>query len=508
MELNKARWFCLAGIFLFSPGFPAAGADLALPHVQIKDRRVVDANGSTVILRGVAVNGLGDYFQGNPAIPPVFPLEKREFERIASLGCSAVRLIVSWSRLEPKPGIHDREYLDQIKQAVGWAKESGIYVILDLHQDAWGKYIATAPDQKCPWPLLPNIGWDGAPEWATFTDSRSRCMLVHRELSLAVMNSWQAFWHDREGIQQYLIDTWAWLAREFSNDPAVAGYDLLNEPGWGFNLAADVLEYKPAFYRRCLEAIRRAEGDGPHKIIFFEPLSIWAALPHETPRPFTQDRNIIYAPHIYLGSISIDMYLFHRELIPLRKGFEWADGEAEKFGTTFWNGEWMPGPGDHAYRYAALEDEYQIGSARWQWKTSCGDPHLLSQFWPDPSQRFQGKSHAVVILSCGDASQPEGVEQGINPIDTMVLARPYPRAFPTPATFRSDPKSRTLEMSGVSEAGNTPLLVWIPGQVRPEVEMNNIRDAELEQVEGGWFLQGRPGPGAWRLRAGGGEWKP
>jgi endoglycosylceramidase len=453
----------------------------------------------------VAVNELGDYFSGNPAIPSTFPLERRDLERIASLGCSSVRLIVSWSRLEPQPGVYDRQYLEQIKQAVGWAKANGIYVILDMHQDAWGKYIASPPDQKCRWPLLPNIGWDGAPEWATFTDDRNRCMLVHRELSMAVMNSWQAFWENRDGLQDHLADTWAGLAAEFKNEPAVAGYDLLNEPGWGFNPVKDVNQYKPAFYRRCTGAIRKAEAGGLHKIIFFEPLSIWAAIPHEAPKPFTQDPDIIYAPHIYLGSISIDMFLFHREMIPLRKGFEWADGEAKTFGTTFWNGEWMPGPGDHAYRYAALEDEYQTGSARWQWKSSCGDPHAMSGYWPDQTKSPEGSVHSVVVVRCGDASQPEGIEEGINPIDAVVLARPYPRAFPSPATFQSDPKARALEMSGKALTGTAPLLVWVPGKGKPKVETENVRDISLEQVDGGWLLHGLPGPGAWKLFAQGGD---
>ena len=262
MKVHKIAGIILAGVLLFGIASHAFAGGIPLPYLQVKDRKVVDANGSVVILRGVAVNELGDYFQANPKVNPTFPLERRDFEEIAALGSSSVRLIISWSRLEPSPGVHDQAYLNQIKQAVAWAKANGIYVVLDMHQDAWGKYIETPVDKKCPWPLLSNIGWDGAPEWATITDNRGRCMLVHRELSMAVMNSWQSFWHDRDGIQQHLIDTWAWVAAEFKNDPAVAGYDLLNEPGWGYNIAGDILRYKPAFYRRATEAIRKAESGG------------------------------------------------------------------------------------------------------------------------------------------------------------------------------------------------------------------------------------------------------
>jgi len=504
---NKLAVF-LAGVFVLASGWASAAAESAkapLPHLQIKDRRVVDDNGSVVILRGVAVNQLGDYFQANTMVPSTIPLQRRDFRQIASLGCNSVRLIVHWSLLEPSRGVKNLAYLVQVKQAVAWAKEYGIYVILDMHCDAWGKYIATPPEVKCKWPLLSNIGWDGAPEWATFTDDKSRCMLVHREMSLAVMNSWQSFWDDREGIQQHLIDNWAWLAGEFKDEPAVAGYDLINEPLWGYNLTADVNKHKPAFYKRATEAIRKAESGGMNKIIFFEPMAIWSAVPRETPKPFTKDQNIIYAPHIYLGSISIDMFLFHKEMIPLRKGFEWADGESKKFGTTFYNGEWSPGPGDHAYRYAALEDEYQIGSARWQWKISCGDPHLMSGFWPDRNKMPSGQTNDVMVLLCGDEKKPEGIEQGINPIDAVVLARPYPRAFPGPANFKSDPKKRTLEIKGDENSGDAPLIIWMPGGRRPQIEAENVKEISIEQVEGGWLIRGKPGTKSWKFFAAGSD---
>src|SRR5438045_7068872 len=40
-------------------------------------------------------------------------------------------------------GVFDTAYVDRIRQAVGWARAHGIYVVLDMHQDAWGKYVAT-----------------------------------------------------------------------------------------------------------------------------------------------------------------------------------------------------------------------------------------------------------------------------------------------------------------------------------------------------------------------------
>jgi endoglycosylceramidase len=476
-----------------------------LPHLRVESGRIVDRNGGAVILRGVAVNQLGDYFQANPEIPATLPLTSRDFEQMAALGLNSVRLVVSWSLLEPRPGLHDPAYLARIQEAVGWARANGIYVVLDMHQDAWGKYIASDPAGKCRWPLAPNIGWDGAPEWATLTIGKDRCKLVQRELSPAVFEAWQSFWQDREGIQQNLVDTWAWLAAAFKHDPVVAGYDLLNEPNWGYNMISAVNKYKPAFYRRAVEAIRRAETGGMNKIVFFEPLAVWSALPGEKAVAFTADKDIVYSPHIYLGSISVDMFFFHRELIPLRRGFDLAGKEAGRFHTTFYNGEWMPGPGDHGFRFAALEDQYQAGSARWIWKTSCGDPHRKAAFWPEQDRSPEGLLHSVVTIRCGDPSRPQGVEEGINPLDALILGRPYPRSFPRPALFSSDPKARSLEMSGTADSGDVPLLVWVPGAAEPVIECENIGKLELRRVDGGYLLHGLPGPGAWRLKARGRE---
>lgn len=211
---------------------PTAGAP---PALRVADGRIVDVQDRTVLLRGVAVIGLGDYFQGNPEVPSSAGVTERDLDQIAALGMNVIRLLVHWSALEPARGVFDDAYLARARQVVDWARARGLYVILDMHQEAWGKYVATAPDQDCPAPFSTNPGWDGAPEWATITDGKWRCRFMARELSPAVMTAWESFWDDREGIQTELIGVWAWLARTFRDDPTVAGYDLLNEPNWGLD---------------------------------------------------------------------------------------------------------------------------------------------------------------------------------------------------------------------------------------------------------------------------------
>ena len=471
-----------------------------LLSLHVEDGRIVDSSGATVILRGVAVNQLGDYFQGHPDILPTLPLEKRDFEQMEALGLNSVRLIVTWSFLEPERGVFDEDYIAQVKEAVQWARESRIYVILDMHQDAWGKYIATPPDHECKPPWAPNIGWDGAPQWATITDGLNPCMLETRELSPAVMRAWQSFWEDRDGILQHFVDTWARLASEFTDDPIVAGYNILNEPNWGENFREAVNHYKPEMHRRCLEAIRETERNDRHKIIFFEPSALWSFYPKEKPVLFTDDPDIVYAPHIYNSINGVLWDLLGRDLVTIEMNFANAAAEAEVYGSPFWFGEWWGSNRERAGLIAELEDFYQIGSARWLWKSSCGDPHVMSSCWPNCSGLREFTQGCVLNIGCGDPDYPEGVELGYHPTDAVILARPYPRTFPSPATYLVDPDARSISLEGISP-GNVPLTVWIPGDGEPKWQGENISDPQFRKVPGGWIITALPGAGQWSVFA-------
>ena len=74
-----------------------------------------------------------------------------------SAGLNVVRLIPSWSSLEPERGVIDESYIDR-NQNDGWIRQKiRIYVSLDMHQDAWGKFIASSPDTQCGF-LNPRLG--------------------------------------------------------------------------------------------------------------------------------------------------------------------------------------------------------------------------------------------------------------------------------------------------------------------------------------------------------------
>ena len=100
---------------------------------------------------------------GKPA--PTADLTDADWRAMESLGFSVVRLVVHWSRLEPTRGAIDAAYLDRVDAYVKAAAAHGLYTVIDMHQDAWGKHIATPRDVVCPEGTEPAKGWDGAPRW-------------------------------------------------------------------------------------------------------------------------------------------------------------------------------------------------------------------------------------------------------------------------------------------------------------------------------------------------------
>lgn len=486
-----------AAAVLATAALPVTPAGAALPRlhaVRGSDPGIFDARDRQVLLRGVNVNQLGDYYQDDPKLEPVIPLRRGDFAAIARLGFNSVRLIVSWSKLQPERGSFNRDYVERIRQAVGWARQNRLYVVLDMHQDAWGKFIATPESETCLPGFEPAIGWDGAPRWATITDGMPTCRLRLRELSPAVAQAFTNFYADREGIQAQLVATWARLAKEFAADPTIAGYDLLNEPHPGFTGPGEhSATLLGAYYARAIDAIRAAEDKargGFAHIVFFEPNVEWSATGATTTPPptFTDDDNLVFAPHLYAGSITADRALGITALSP-EEGFAAADATAREYETTFWSGEWgwFGDPEEDRPRieeYARLEDEYRVGGAWWSWKQACGDPHVVGT----PGSRPDTVSPSLNRYDC-----PEERSLGIPKSTRRVLSRPYPRASPGRLTeLSSDPETGDVSLAGRDDDrdGSCRLKLWVPGghSKRPRFEGENVKVLHVRRVPGGWVV--------------------
>ncbi|WP_165845512.1 cellulase family glycosylhydrolase [Streptacidiphilus pinicola] len=485
-----------------------ATATAALPGLTVRQAggatpaAITDVNGRQVLLRGVNVNQLVQYAAPTPDRPTVRPLGDADFAAMAALGFDVVRLDLSWSALEPSRGQYDQGYLQRIKDTVAMAARHGLYTDLDMHEDAWGPAIAAPAGTNCPSGSTPALGYDGAPAWATLTDGASRCQRLSRDLTPANAQAFSAFYHDSNGIQTELVRTWAMLARAFAADPSVAGYGLLNEPGVGDDPPATSSVLLGAYEDRAVQAIRQAEqqtsGGFPH-LVFIEPSVLWSGLGFDAapPRGFSDDPYLVFAPHLYSESITMDRSLGFT-LVSVERGFALAEQQAKAYGMPLWAGEWgwfgsttssatgsKPDPsGDPAMlrRFAAAEDQAGIGDAYWVWRQACGSPES------DQQARVVGN---LVAVDCAT-----GKDIPPTAATTAVLARPYPRAVPGALTsLTSDPTTKALALTGDAPVATVTgpactLDVWYPGATQPKPDTTGVSGLTVRRTAGGWRVTG------------------
>jgi endoglycosylceramidase len=460
--------------------------------------RIVDEEGREVLLRGVNVNALAEYWEGTD-FPTTFPLKKNDPARMASIGWNAVRLLLSWSKVEPEPGEYDDAYLDRVAKVVDRLAAQGIYTIIDLHQDAWGATLAARPDEQCTPPQTPALGWDGAPEWATLDGGVPRCWSGIRELSPAVTAAWTAFFADEPaadgvGVRTHYVEMLGHVAERFADESAVAGFDLMNEP----NAFSDEHQAElSAMYGRALTAIRVGEEDGggfPH-LVLFEPAAAWSSTGRGAPPDFARDENVVYAPHLYTGGFING---------PITgEAFTIAREEAAGFGgAPVLSGEWGSGPeragpsGDGYFvEHQRLQDEFRLSATLWTWRESCGDPHKAA----DTSEGEVPEVWGEFEVDCTDNSIV-GVRDDL----VAELTRGYVRAAPgrlTTTTF--DPATGTLIATGAAESGDAPLIAFHPGPRARDVgvRVQGLGEPEIEVVDGGGrLISAKPTGGAWELR--------
>ncbi|WP_345801335.1 cellulase family glycosylhydrolase [Microbacterium sp. AZCO] len=454
-----------------------AAASIPSHFLRASGGVIADGDGNQVLLRGVNVNQLVDFYAPRPDVPVTRPLTEDDFAGIAAEGFDVVRLGLSWSALEPERGRLDRGYLDRITEAVGWAKAHGLYVVLDMHQDSW--FNGATPDgTACRPGTDPMWGYDGAPEWATITDGAPRCQFQGRDISPAGDRAFQNFFFDTDGVQTALVETWGRLAEVFRDDPTVAGYDLLNEPGFGETAPVTTSLLLGRFYDRAIDAIRAA---GAPQIVFIEPSILWSGLGFDAgpAAGFTQDANWAFSPHLYAESITMDRSLGITPIVSMKRQFALAQRVADQYGVPLWSGEYGYW-GDAAdrvarlERYARLEDRYVLGSAYWVWKQACGDP--------------QGG-----IGDVGDALIPQDCASGddLPPRDDLlrILGRAYPQSAPGSVSELSATDD-AFAMKGTAGEKGCGLRVWFPGAAEPSLDATGITDLETAAVDGGWIVTG------------------
>ena len=465
---------------------PADNSAVEAGFLRNQDGMITDGNGNQVLLRGVNVNQLVDFYAPRPEVPVTTPLTEQDFADIASYGFNLVRLGISWSALQPTRGHIDKDYLAKITDAVEWARLHDIYVVLDMHQDSWWNE-GTPADWTCRAGTTAMWGYDGAPKAFTITDSAPRCQFQSRDISPASDRAFQNFFFDTDGIQTELVDVWGVLATTFARESTVAGYDLLNEPGFGETAPATTSLQLGRFYDRAIASIR---AGGSQQIVFIEPSILWSGLGFDTgpAAGFTSDTNIVFSPHLYAESITMDASLGITPIVGMERQFGLGERAADYYDTALWSGEYgfwgdEQNRVDHLKRYAALEDEHRIGGAYWVWKQACGDPQ----------NGVQDIGDGLVIQDCatGDFS-------GTNDALLDILSRAYPRSAPGEITSLSAEGS-TFSITGTVPGYTCGLELWIPGSGDGGFSAEGLSGLEDTTVDGGSLVTGCAMGGDYRL---------
>ena len=452
------------------------------------DLRIVNSHDNEVLLRGVNITSLGEYWQGNPTYSPTIAITEEDFKDMANRGISVVRLIVHWSRLEPTRGEISEAYIDEIDETVQLAAQYGIYSVIDMHQDAYSAFIYTPDDELCPEGTTPGKGWDGAPAWATITDNQSTCITGERNSAPAVITAWNHFYDNTNGIQDHFVSAWGSLATRFAGRPEVAGYDLLNEPETS-RPSTELLPLYENLLTKAINVIRDAEEDAEFThLIFIEPTipagdrSMGIVVPDPERMGF-QSNNIVNATHNYAESIEIGGLSLEQTntlLVTL--------AQIQK--TALWIGEygfWSTDPDVIAVaeRYAKDEDRHAIGGAWWQWRQPCGDPHSLHMVegeWVP----YDEVTH-LHAFQCGDE-----VDLGATEAFLKILGRGYPRvAAGRIRSLESDPYSGDFHMEGETLSNNQELVIWSPTTAETHtINVEGIENIQTAAIDGGRFIMG------------------
>jgi len=221
----------LLAILLATACLPVSGPATAKDFLRADGQRIVDGSGRPVILRGMGLGGwmlqegymldiegtgtqrsiharIADLL-GEPQADAFYQAwrdnhtTRADLDAMAGWGFNSVRLPMHYAlytlpvEQEPVPGRQTwlEEGFRRTDELLAWAKANDLYLVLDLHAAPGGQGNDINISDRDP--DAPSL-WD---------DARN---------------------------QDKMVALWKRLAERYKGEPHIAGYDILNEPNWGF----------------------------------------------------------------------------------------------------------------------------------------------------------------------------------------------------------------------------------------------------------------------------------
>jgi endoglucanase len=311
--------------------FPLPAQPRGFVHAQ--GAQLVDGAGKPLMLRGI---NLGNWFEpegymfhldGGPQSPReiedltkelIGPAKSAEFwrqwrqlyiterdmVRIKAMGFNSVRVPIHWKYFAS----NDAEGFQLMDRLVRWARKDGIYVIIDMHC-APGGQTGTNIDDSYGYPWL-------------YSDSKA---------------------------QEQTIAVWRRIARHYANEPAVLGYDLLNEPIPHFPPLQRYNKDLEPLYRRLVAAVRQVDRN--HVVILGG--AQWDSNFKAFGPPF--DSNAMYTFHKYWTAPDASVI---REYLDFR----------DKYHVPIWLGESGENKDEWIAAFVKTLEENHVGWCFWPYK--------------------------------------------------------------------------------------------------------------------------------------------
>lgn len=149
-------------------------------------------------------------------------LTTTDLDNIQATGMNFIRVPIGWNNFLNLDGTWKSNPWTKIDWVINQASARGMYVLVDLH---------TVPGGGCPWGSCGRIGPNPNGFWGSST------------------------------YQNWVEDIWEAIATRYNGNPAVAGYDLINEPLIDYGEDADDVTQKSDYYDRLYDAVRAIDAD-------------------------------------------------------------------------------------------------------------------------------------------------------------------------------------------------------------------------------------------------------
>ena len=365
--------------------------NLILDHqfLSTNGKNIVMKNGKIVVLRGF---NLGVWLSRSFSLMQIAPLASNE-EEFNKLGYSCINNIAINQILTKRFGKSKADELSNI-----------LYKNFITEEDLYNISQTGANVIRMPFEYSFFLNEDGSYKNGTIdftyldwivTECRKRGIYVILDLHVGPGRQNSGGWctdatffaNTQTGVnnRKIAIDLWKKIAEHYKGNPAVAGYDLINEPETSSSLLI-------SFYDEAYKAIRSVDSD---HIIFMEENCVFCGSDISTgrpnsvgdlPNPSTKGwKNVVYSTHDYFYNRDENGSILNTDDATLkRRILQKTQNTVKKmndYNVPYYIGEFSHLNNTEVWKYAMnLYDSYSLSYTPWTYKASW-DPYFGLVFY-------------------------------------------------------------------------------------------------------------------------------